>query len=271
MKFKFFLLLVTLGLLINVPAPAQDDNVMILNGREIHYTQHIAEEGKPTVILQSGARSHMGTWSVIVPLLAVEGYGVLAYDRPGLGISEVVEGERTGMDIAKELNLLLNRLNIDTELILVGHSMGGMYQAIYNDLYPDNVKGLIMIDSPNGTWEKRLRGCLSNRQNVERDSTLTAMRDQWSAMVVKEYQGAQASFDYMDSIQLKNPLTIISGGSQSWPLSYNRDCLSNAWTHVQQGLKKLRQGAKKQVSASSGHGIPQQDPWIVLKAIAAYR
>lgn len=244
-----------------------DTTVLIGGGSSVRVIYHLVSNDKPLVVLQAGARSHSEAWSALIPDLIEEGYSVLSYDRPGLGLSDPSKGDRTGMMISMELRGLIRRMNINKELILVGHSMGGMYQSIYNDFYPESVKGLVMIDTPSSAWEELLRACLTRNQNEARDSSLTAMRAVQNEAVRREHMGAGTSFDYMENIKLKNSLIIISGGQQSWPEDYDGDCLSEAWEVVQSSLKNLNDEAVHWVSESSGHGIPHQDPEIIIKAI----
>ena len=42
-----------------------------------------------------------------------------------------------------------NPANIDTPIILVGHSVGGVYSRLFADKYPEKVLGLVLIDSRN--------------------------------------------------------------------------------------------------------------------------
>lgn len=259
-----FIFLCTWGM----PMQAQTDTILLLGpGKSVHLTYHLNDPEKPLVVLQAGTRSHTGTWNALVPMLTEAGYSYFAYDRPGLGASPSISGSREGAMIALELRQILKTLKMNREMILVGHSMGGVYQAIYNDYYPENVKGLIMIDSPDAEWEAGLRACLTAEQNASRDSSLQEMREGLPEAVQAEYQGAADSFEAMSSISIQNSLAIVSGGAQTWPTAYDGDCLNRAWQSVQQRMRSLGEQVTQLVSESSGHGIPYQDPKIILQAI----
>lgn len=48
-----------------------------------------------------------------------------------------------------ELNTILEKTKIDTPVIFIGHSVGGVYARHFTDQYPKKVAGLILIDLRN--------------------------------------------------------------------------------------------------------------------------
>lgn len=247
---------------------AQSPEFATIQNKQVHFHYHQAVSA-PTVVLQAGARSHMQVWSELIPLLEKEGFSVLAYDRPGLGQSEFIDTSRDSRTVANELKALMDHLEITGEFILVGHSMGGVYQTGFNALFPEKVKGLLMIDSPTGAWEGALQACLSPSQNEERNSNLENMRSNWPEVVQAEHEGAAVSFELLNGLSLPNPVTIISGGNQSWPEAYDGGCLSKAWGRVQKSLLKLSESSTQVMAVGSGHYVPRQNPGLILEAIKA--
>jgi len=73
---------------------------------------------------------------------------VCAYDRAGMGWSEMGPDPRDAKQISSELHALLEGANIDGPYVLVGHSFGGMYMQTYAARYPDEVAGVALVDSP---------------------------------------------------------------------------------------------------------------------------
>lgn len=71
---------------------------------------------------------------------------VVVYDRAGYGASSVSKLERTPANIVKELHQLLAFLNISRQLILLGHSQGGLYLTLYALKYRPDVKALVLLD-----------------------------------------------------------------------------------------------------------------------------
>jgi pimeloyl-ACP methyl ester carboxylesterase len=72
---------------------------------------------------------------------------VCAYDRAGMGWSEMGPEPRDAKQISSELHALLEGANIDGPYVLVGHSFGGLYMQTYAARYPDEVAGMTLVDS----------------------------------------------------------------------------------------------------------------------------
>jgi pimeloyl-ACP methyl ester carboxylesterase len=72
---------------------------------------------------------------------------VCAYDRAGMGWSEMGPQPRDGRQISSKLHTLLTKADIEGPYVLVGHSFGGMYMQTYAARYPDEVAGVALVDS----------------------------------------------------------------------------------------------------------------------------
>ena len=72
---------------------------------------------------------------------------VCAYDRAGQGWSEDAASPRDGVQSAEELHTLLAKAGEHGPYVLVGHSTGGTYAMTYAARYPDQVAGLVLLDS----------------------------------------------------------------------------------------------------------------------------
>ena len=73
-------------------------------------------------------------------------YCVVLYDRAGYGRSTMSTRPRTLDDIAVEAFTLLDCLNITEPVVVVGHSMGGLYAQKYALAFPKRVCGLVLLD-----------------------------------------------------------------------------------------------------------------------------
>ncbi len=112
------------------------------------YSLHIncVGQGSPTVVLDAGSGGFSAQW-VRVQREVSGTTRVCAYDRAGMGWSEMGPDPRDAKQISSELYTLLKGANIEGPYVLVGHSFGGLYVRTYAARYPDEVAGVVLVDS----------------------------------------------------------------------------------------------------------------------------
>jgi len=143
-----------------------------IGGRSIYL--ECRGQGSPTVILESGAGGRADVWSrdlsrpagerTMVEQGVAAFTRVCAYDRPGTigevdpdvdpggpefypSRSDPVPQPRAARDVMTDLRALLTAAQIPGPYVLVGHSAGGLSQRLYAATYPDDVVGMVLIDS----------------------------------------------------------------------------------------------------------------------------
>lgn len=90
------------------------------------------------------------TFAPLVKSLKNLGYRVWAPDMPGFGDTRTPDKPLTLNDYAKFLDDYL-RIHSIEQPILIGHSFGGRVSLKYNELYPNNVRVLILSGTPGFT------------------------------------------------------------------------------------------------------------------------
>jgi pimeloyl-ACP methyl ester carboxylesterase len=123
--------------------PATQDSRVTIGGTEVAYST--AGHGSPVVVLQSGLGDGRDAWQPVIDRLE-SGTTVFAYDRPGYGASAATSAARDPCTIAAELRALLKAAGMAPPYLLVGHSLGGLYQFAYARLYPAEVAALVLLD-----------------------------------------------------------------------------------------------------------------------------
>jgi pimeloyl-ACP methyl ester carboxylesterase len=125
--------------------------------------------GSPTLVLQSGFGNSGDIWNVTqaspptVEVGLARTNRVCVYDRPGstrtltdggaispvplAGRSDQTPMPRTALAVVAELHGLLEAAAVPGPYVLVGHSLGGLFNLLYARTYPDQVTGLVMVDA----------------------------------------------------------------------------------------------------------------------------
>jgi pimeloyl-ACP methyl ester carboxylesterase len=102
--------------------------------------------GTPTVVLEPGAGGMSSSLGWIAPAVARD-TRVCVYDRAGRGWSEPADTAQDGAQIATDLHTLLQRGQVPGPYVLAGHSFGGLYVLTFAARYPDEVAGMVLVDS----------------------------------------------------------------------------------------------------------------------------
>ena len=115
-----------------------------VGGHSLHL--RCSGSGSPTVVLEPGAGLMSSVLGWIAPAVARE-TRVCVYDRAGHGWSEPPDSPQDGAQIATDLHTLLERGTVPGPYVLAGHSFGGLYVQNFAAQYPDDVAGLVLVDS----------------------------------------------------------------------------------------------------------------------------
>jgi pimeloyl-ACP methyl ester carboxylesterase len=114
-------------------------------------------QGEPTVVLAAGFLGGPLDWGLVQPRVA-RFARVVSFDTPGLGFSDPAPGPRSSTAIVADLRAALVAADIPPPYALVGHSAGGLRMHLFAAKHPDEVLGLVMVDSVTADWARRLPG-----------------------------------------------------------------------------------------------------------------
>jgi pimeloyl-ACP methyl ester carboxylesterase len=103
-------------------------------------------QGSPVVVFESGLGADMTAWEKVFPAVAAF-TTVFAYSRPGYGASERAATARAGRVVVEELRATLKARGVEPPYLLVGHSLGGLTMQLFARRHPEEVAGLMLVDS----------------------------------------------------------------------------------------------------------------------------
>jgi len=274
-----------------------------VENHKMHYLQK--GNGGPTVVFETAfdPAGHL-QWYHIQQQLP-ETYTSFSYDRSGILWSERGKNPKTGDKMAEELHLLLEKAKVTKPYILVGHSFGGMLTRFFVKKYPQDVAGVILVESQCPDDKKYLSpelykmvtqglpGGLLQFANTFGAARLmfknmfpagTQYTYQNSMMPALLYKSAYATLeeqDHMKTIKegaakIKSfgsiPLFVITAGDTTRYDSFIKDRklkneMLDAWAKMQKNLLHLSTDSRQITVPGAGHYINQDQPKIIEDAV----
>ena len=103
--------------------------------------------GSPTVVLVSGLGETSAYWQGWIQPRVAKDTTVCAYDRAGQGWSDAPASPQDGAAVATDLHTMLENAHVRGPYVVAAHSTGGVYARIFAAHYPDQVAGMVLLDS----------------------------------------------------------------------------------------------------------------------------
>lgn len=101
--------------------------------------------GKTTVVFLSGLGNSNVTWAYVQGQIGLFARSC-SYDRAGLGFSDPSPHPANAGWVAWDLQRLLAGARIGSPIVLVGHSIGGLYATLYASRHKKQVAGMVLVD-----------------------------------------------------------------------------------------------------------------------------
>jgi pimeloyl-ACP methyl ester carboxylesterase len=209
-------------------------------------------EGSPAVVMEIGIGGPLEEWELVQPVVA-RFTKVFAYDRVGaIELKSIL----TGQNVARELHTALQKSGIEPPYVLVGQSLGGMYNRVFASLYPGEVAGMVLLDPTQEEfldWMKIHHPDKALSKEIQRDFATGA--GFWDTL--RELKTAAP---------LPNvPVTVVTATKFiNDPLRIE---VLPVWTEShEKWVKALPQG-RHILAPDSGHGIQVENPELVIKLI----
>lgn len=227
-------------------------------GRSIAFSGYSGEG--PTVVFQSGLGDGMSVWGAVVKQLPAT-VSSFAYDRPGYGGSVVVPGGRDPCTIARELHDLLIATRRAPPYVLVGHSLGGLYQYVFAMLYPEETAGILLVDATHLDHWVTIQQRAPNTATVLRSLRAVAFSDTER----REFDGqVVCSADLKSRAAPRIPARLLLRAKSEVGESAEFQALSRElatqWPHLLPGMSVM------QVDGA-GHYIQKERPEVVVDEI----
>lgn len=127
------------------PAPGRLVAVSGFRGPQHLWCLGTSRPGQATIVVISGAGDFSLSWATVQRRLAQD-RRICTYDRASLGWSARSKRPRTGRVIVRELQRLLSAGGVRGDIVLLAHSMGGIYARMFAAEHSRRVRGVVLVD-----------------------------------------------------------------------------------------------------------------------------
>jgi pimeloyl-ACP methyl ester carboxylesterase len=273
-----------------------------IGGRRLHVIRQ--GTGGPTVVMEAGGAGSSTIWWPLQERLGRE-TTVVTYDRAGLGWSDAAPLPRTLEQRGDDLEAMLRHAGVSPPYVLVGLSYGGPLIRLFAERHPDQVAGMVFVDiahevvfSTPGAQKylKRtsalLRGFgrlaqlgiarLLRLRAMPQPPTALPYSDEQRRALASRFPTVHSFFAGADEfysmgrigeamaalgapgLLRDKPIVVLSHGK---PFPGMFAVLENNHMVGQQALAALSSNSALIVAQESSHGIPVEEPEVVLDAV----
>lgn len=219
----------------------------------------------PTVVLLAGMPDALATFADLQASIA-QSARVCSYDRLGEGASSSPPGQQSLTDVATFLEKVLAAQGIDGDVLLVGHSLGGLVAAQFAQQYQDRTTGLLLLDA---TPPSMVNAVLQLIPETATD-VAAAVRGEMLALSTGEnpeklvYQGEPVgSVGDVPLVAIRHGQPIFAG------VPTYGEGIEQAWVSGQETWPTLSSNGALLVAETSGHYIYRDQPDLVLEQVTA--
>jgi pimeloyl-ACP methyl ester carboxylesterase len=227
------------------------DDLLLQTGEGLISTRIEGTRGRPVVFI-SGLGEEMDGWDRVASSIARCAV-VVRYDRPGTGSSRPApDAPVLAKDVALRLRAILSDLDIAVPVVLVAHSLGGLYAQAFARLFPEQTAGLVLVDAssplePEGVF-------------VSTQPPTPGTPSAWEEAGIAESVAALKSGPDFPDVAL---LVLAATDHQD---TAEREAL---WLEIQRRTAALSPRGALRVAQGSGHFIQEDRPEAVVAAIEA--
>jgi pimeloyl-ACP methyl ester carboxylesterase len=253
--------------------------------------------GSPTVIIEAGSNDFSVGWSDIQSNVA-QRTQTCTYDRAGMGWSDYDSEIPLPTRVVRNLRAALINAQIQPPYVLVGHSWGGILVREFAAQHPNEVSGLVFVDSSHENQnlgrpdeiEELPVGFLKYCNAVSFVGMTRALKlrnEPWfdypeiRAMALYRTRSCAATLEsrYASSLSMAQtrlprdlgtlPLRVLTRGvaDSGTDLSLEEQAWEEAWLSFQVELARLSTNSRHQVVAGASHFIHWDRPDVIVGTI----
>lgn len=238
-------------------------NQLLYKNTKISYS----DTGKGNaVVLLHGFLENKTMWQDLVPELSKKNR-IITIDLLGHGVTECLGYVHSMEDNAEAVQAVLSKLRI-RKTIFVGHSMGGYVALAFAELYPEKIRGLVLLNSTSKVD--------SEERKANRDRAIKAVKKDYTTFVrlstanlfsEENREKIIAEIEKVKLEALKTPLQGIVASLEGMKIRKDREIILHSATfpmllilgkkdcvlNYEDNLKQIENTAVKLVTFPDGH------------------
>lgn len=196
--------------------------------KTIHFkntTISFTDEGKGTaLVFLHGFLENKKMWNAFVPEFSRK-YRVITIDLLGHGDSESLGYVHSMEDNADVVHAVLSELRL-RKAVFVGHSMGGYVALAFAELYPEFMKGLVLLNSTSRAD--------SDERKLNRDRAIKAVKQHYTNFIrlsisnlfsENNRERLAAEIEHVKEEAVKTPLQGIVASLEGMKIRKDREVL----------------------------------------------
>ena len=244
--------------------------------------------GDTTVLFEAGLGGSSMEWIPVQQEITTHTRACI-YDRAGYAWSDPSPNPSHARSLAREADILLDRIGSDGPLLLVGHSFGGFVVRELAILRQSQMIGMVLVDASHEDQlvrlEKLLGKSMMPRSNsfvisppTIPDTLPDALQRKVRAFsrMRKTYAALHAEMEYFresaeqvrgDRDVVDYPIVVVSRGLDLYASDELGTQKTTIWEELQEDLLALSSRSERIIATHSGHHIHTDNPELLVRVI----
>lgn len=242
------------------------------------------DSGKGTaIVLLHGFLENSKMWDYFIPDFSKK-FRVISIDLLGHGNTEPLGYIHSMEDNADAVHAVLSELKI-RKAVLVGHSMGGYVALAFAELYADNVKGIVLLNSTSRAD--------SDERKANRDRAIKAVKQNYTNFVrlsianlfsENNRERLASEIEIVKTEALKTPLQGIVASLEGMKIRKDREVIlhfanypillilgkNDPVLNYEESIEQIENTAVKLLSFPDGHMSPIENREDLMKELLSF-
>lgn len=249
-----------------VIAQPQESTFLAVDGIQLEYID--IGTGSQTLVIESGIGMGLAYWQPLFDDISKLNIRTIIYSRAGNGKSQAAQDVSLAASNLR-LEKLLVAINAKDNLILVGHSFGGLHARTFAAAHSDKVKGLLMLDPSHEMFESELSkyDAAWAKKDTSKINGMNNNQPEWNQLQEIYLKKIIADDDITNSI----PTVIVTSSKlneSDWWIGHSAEG-KKIWRSLHQSLIRNNPNSIHIVTNQTGHHVPRENKLLLLSSISA--